>query len=63
MTDQKATIKVEFSMYGSTEKVDMHINYDVSSHESADVRVLDWFELAYERLRAKRLLAETDSDE
>jgi len=62
MTDHKASIKIEFSMYGFTEKSDMYINY-TEDCGLPDHRVVDWFAGAIDRLKARRLLAETDSDE
>ena len=55
MGDHRASIKVEFSMYGETEKADMWINWSVNSGEcyEVDQRVIDFFRDAYLKMRDK----------
>lgn len=54
MTDHKASIKIEFTIYGETAKMDSWINW--SPHDSQcfpiDQRVIDFFEAAYQKARA-----------
>lgn len=54
MTDHKASIKIEFTIYGEMGKMDSWINW--SPHDSAcfpiDQRVIDFFEAHYEKARS-----------
>ena len=45
MGDHRASIKIEFSMYGETKKADMWINWspDGTDYHGVDQRVLDFF--------------------
>ena len=60
MGDHRASIKIEFSMYGETEKADMWINWSDSSSECSDVdqRVIDFFREAHAAMYAKYMEAE-----
>jgi hypothetical protein len=53
MTDHKASIKIEFTIYGETAKMDSWINW--SPHDSQcfpiDQRVIDFFDTAYDKAR------------
>ena len=55
MGDHRASIKIEFSMYGETKKADMWINWspDTSDVQYVDQRVLDFFREAYLAMYAK----------
>jgi hypothetical protein len=55
MTDHKASVKIEFSIYGVTEKMDAWINWspDSSDCHPIDQRVVDFFRATYEKARAK----------
>ena len=55
MGDHRASIKVEFSMYGETKKADMWINWSDSFSECSDVdqRVIDFFREAHAAMYAK----------
>lgn len=52
MGDHRASVKVEFSMYGKTKKCDMWINWspDFSDYHGVDQRVLDFFSNAAEEM-------------
>lgn len=54
MGDHRATVKIEFSIYGETYKMDSWINWSVGGevHE-VDDRVLDFFRDNYLLARAK----------
>lgn len=53
MTDHKASIKIEFSIYGVTEKMNAWINWSPDSGQyPIDQRVIDFFVVAYEKARA-----------
>lgn len=55
MGDHRASIKIEFSMYGETKKADMWINWspDTSESQYVDQRVLDFFREAYLQMYSK----------
>lgn len=54
MTDHKATVKVEFSIYGETYKADWWINWSVGGEiYELDQRVIDFFRDNYLQARAK----------
>lgn len=55
MGDQRASIKIEFSMYGETKLADMWINWSPDSSEAQyiDQRVLDFFRQSYLDMYAK----------
>lgn len=56
MGDHRATVKVEFSMYGETKKCNMWINWSPSSdYEGIDQRVLDFFTESYNQMYFKQL--------
>ena len=51
MGDHRASIKIEFSMYGETKKADWWINWSPNSdYQGIDQRVLDFFVAAYEEM-------------
>jgi hypothetical protein len=53
MSDFKASIKIEFSIFGVTEKTDMYVNYFADSEcYGVDQRVIDFFREAYEKAYA-----------
>jgi hypothetical protein len=60
MGDHRASIKIEFSMYGETKKADMWINWSGSSSECSDVdqRVIDFFRESHTAMYAKFMEAE-----
>lgn len=60
MGDHRASIKVEFSMYGETKKADMWVNWSDSSSECSDVdqRVIDFFRSAHAAMYSKFMEAE-----
>ena len=49
MGDHRASIKIEFSMYGETKKADMWINWSPDEN-GVDQRVLDFFVESYEAM-------------
>lgn len=52
MGDSRASIKIEFSIYGETYKADMNINWTpYCDGEGVDSRVIEFFEKSYERAR------------
>lgn len=55
MGDHRASIKIEFSMYGDTKKTDMWINWspDSSDCHGVDQRVLDFFSESAHAMRSK----------
>lgn len=55
MGDHRASIKIEFSMYGETKKADMWINWspDGSDYGGVDQRVLDFFSDSAQEMAAK----------
>lgn len=55
MGDHRASIKIEFSMYGETKKADMWINWspDTSECSGVDQRVIDFFQEAYAQMYSK----------
>lgn len=53
MGDHRASIKIEFSMYGETKKADMWINWSPDDYHGVDQRVLDFFSEAYQQMNAK----------
>lgn len=55
MGDRRASIKIEFSMYGETKKADMWINWspDGSDHSGVDQRVLDFFYKSASEMESK----------
>jgi hypothetical protein len=57
MGDHRASIKIEFSMYGETTKADMWINWSGSSSECSDVdqRVINFFRKSYEDMYNKHM--------
>lgn len=54
MGDNRASIKIELTMYGHTETVDMWINWWPSGDYCVDRRIPEWFEQAVEKLKGKR---------
>lgn len=44
MGDHRASIKIEFSMYGETKKADMWINWSPDDYQGVDRRVIEFFE-------------------
>lgn len=52
MGDHRASIKIEFSMYGETKKADMWINWSDASSECSyvDQRVIDFFQESYQAM-------------
>lgn len=55
MGDHRASIKIEFSIYGETYKHDSWINWSVGSSEvhEVDQRIIDFFRDSYIDARAK----------
>ena len=53
MGDHRASIKIEFSMYGETKKADMWINWSPSDYQGVDQRVIDFFEQSAQEMSAK----------
>lgn len=55
MGDHRASIKIEFSMYGETKKADMWINWSDYSSEcgGVDQRVVDFFRNSAEEMYTK----------
>ena len=55
MGDHRASVKIEFSMYGETKKADMWINWSPDGSECQDIdqRVIDFFQTAYRQMYAK----------
>lgn len=51
MSDDKASIKIEFQIYGEKFVADMWINYD--GYNDVDDRVLEFFRDSYRQARAK----------
>lgn len=53
MGDHRAHIKIEFSMYGLTQKWDASINWcrDNGPVDGVDGRVTDWFHEAHAKMR------------
>lgn len=60
MGDHRASIKIEFSMYGETKKADMWINWSGTSSECSDVdqRVIDFFRESWTAMYDKFMEAE-----
>ena len=52
MTDHKASVKIDFTIYGEHFSTDMWINW-VPDDDYVDKRVLDWFADRYWEARAK----------
>lgn len=53
MGDRRASIKIEFSMYGETKKADMWINWSPSDYDGVDQRVLDFFSESSRQMESK----------
>ncbi len=53
MGDHRASIKIEFSMYGETKKADMWINWSPDDYQGVDRRVLEFFEQAAQEMSFK----------
>lgn len=55
MGDQRASIKIEFSMHGETKKADMWINWSPDSSEcyGVDQRVIDFFSESAREMESK----------
>lgn len=53
MGDRRASIKIEFSMYGETKKADMWINWSPSDYDGVDQRVLDFFSESARQMESK----------
>jgi len=51
MGDHRASVKIEFSMYGETKKCDMWINWSPNDY-GVDERVIDFFEAAHRAMSA-----------
>ena len=53
MGDHRASIKIEFSMYGETKKADMWINWSPDDYQGVDRRVIEFFEQAAHEMSFK----------
>lgn len=53
MGDRRASIKIEFTMYGETKKADMWINWSPSDYDGVDQRVLDFFSESARQMESK----------
>ena len=53
MGDHRASIKIEFSMYGETKKADMWINWSPDDYQGVDSRVIEFFEQAAHEMSFK----------
>lgn len=53
MGDHRASIKIEFSMYGETKEADMWINWSPDDYHGVDQRVIDFFEQSAQEMSAK----------
>ena len=53
MGDRRASIKIEFSMYGETKKTDMWINWSPDDYDGVDQRVLDFFSESARQMESK----------
>lgn len=63
MTDHKASIKVEFSIYGETYKMDSWINWSVGGEcDPVDDRVIEFFRQSYHDARGKWDEANDEAD-
>lgn len=52
MADNRANIRITFSAYGQTRKVEMSINYVADGDDGIDERVSQWFREAFTDCRA-----------
>jgi|SRR5688572_18534904 len=53
MGEHRATIKIEFEIYGEKDKVDMWINWSPDGQiQGLDDRVAEWFVAHYEKARS-----------
>jgi|GEM_PF-6755656 len=52
MGDHRASIKIEFSMYGETKKANMWINWSPDNDQGVDRRVIEFFEDAANSMSA-----------
>ena len=53
MGDHRASIKIEFSMYGETKKADMWINWSPDDYHGVDQRVVNFFSEAAQQMSEK----------
>jgi hypothetical protein len=53
VTDHKASVKIDFTIYGEHFDTDMWINWVPDDDYSIDQRVLDWFADCYWKARSK----------
>ena len=53
MGDHRASIKIEFSMYGETKEADMWINWSPDDYQGVDSRVTEFFEQAAHEMSFK----------
>ena len=53
MGDHRASIKIEFSMYGETKEADMWINWSPDDYQGVDRRVIEFFEQAAHEMSFK----------
>lgn len=51
MGDHRATIKIEFTMYGKTRNTEMSINWFPAGDHQIDQRVINWFYTASSEFR------------
>lgn len=58
MGDHRASIKIEFSMYGETKKADMWINWSPDDYQGVDSRVIEFFEQAAHEMSFKHYEAQ-----
>ena len=62
MGDHRATIKIEFSMYGYTEKADMWINWSAPDYTGVDERVIEFFAESVEKFRTQLAFDEEERE-